>query len=132
MLRSIGAVLAGWGVVGILVILTDAVLMKLFPHDYVAGQMPPDRLALVSLATGTLYSVAGGWVTARIAAYKPWTHAVALALWGETLGLISTMMTLGQIQLWYQVGLLVLWAPAVALGCWLRAGKPNFSKTGEA
>lgn len=124
--------LAGWGVVGVLVVITDAILMKLFPHDYVTGQMPPDRLALVSLATGTLYSVAGGWVTARIAAFKPWTHAAALGLWGETLGIISTMMTLGQIQLWYQAGLLILWMPAVALGCWLRAGKPRFEGGREA
>jgi len=33
---------------------------------------------------------------------------------------------LGQIQSWYQIGLILLWVPAVVIGGWLRAGKPDF------
>ncbi|MEJ5367897.1 MAG: hypothetical protein WHT08_06240 [Bryobacteraceae bacterium] len=124
MLRSILSVLAGWASVGILVVLTDLVLGKVFPGEYVAGQMPPDRLAALSLGTSTLYSVLGGWITVKLAARQPWRHAVYLILWGELMGVLSAVMTWGQIQSWYQMGLLATWPAAIAAGCWLAAGSP--------
>ncbi len=126
MVRSILAVLAGWASVGVLVVLTDGVLNRLFPNDYVSGKLPPDHLLAVSLATAILYSVIGGWVTARIAAIKPWRHVLGLIIWGELMGIASAAATWGKIQSWYQIGLLLLWAPAVILGGWIRAGKPRF------
>jgi hypothetical protein len=124
MLRSILSVLAGWAAVGLLVVLTDLVLGRLFPAEYVSGRIPPDRLSALSLATATLYSVLGGWITARLAGSRPWRHAVYLILWGELMGAISAVMTWGQIQWWYQLGLLAAWPLAIAAGCWLRAGSP--------
>lgn len=124
MLRSIFSVLAGWASVGILVVLTDLALGKLFPGEYVAGRMPPDRLAVLSLGTATLYSVLGGWITVKLAARQPWRHAVYLILWGELMGALSVVMTWGQIQSWYQIGLLVAWPAAIAAGCWLAAIPP--------
>lgn len=125
MARSILAVLAGWGCVGVLVVLTDGLLHLLFPAQYTMGKMPPDHLAAVSLATSTLYSVVGGWVTARIAKDRPWRHIVGLMVWGELMGVASLIATWGQVQAWYQVGLIVAWIPAVAAGGWIRAGKPT-------
>ncbi len=124
MVRSILAVILGWACVGILVVASDAVMMKLFPNDYVHGTIPPDSLAAISLATSTLWSIAGGWVTARIAANRPWHHILGLIVWGELMGIVSTVMTWGQIQNWYQIGLLLMWIPAVVAGGWIRAGKP--------
>ncbi len=126
MVRSILAVLLGWAAVGVLVVSTDMTLMKLFPDQYVQGKLPPGYLAAISLATSTLWSVLGGYITARLAPpRKPWHHIVALAIWGELLGIASSIATWGQTQIWYQIGLLVLWVPAVALGGWLRAGRPD-------
>jgi hypothetical protein len=105
-------------------VLTDLVLGRLFPAEYVSGRIPPDRLSALSLATATLYSVLGGWITARLAGSRPWRHAVYLILWGELMGAISAVMTWGQIQWWYQLGLLAAWPLAIAAGCWLRAGLP--------
>ncbi len=124
MLRSILSVLAGWASVGILVVLTDLVLGKLFPGEYVAGKIPPDSLSALSLGTATLYSVLGGWITGKLAARQPWRHAVYLILWGELMGVLSAVMTWGQIQWWYQIGLLVAWPVAIAAGCRLAAGSP--------
>lgn len=125
MLRSILSVLAGWAAVGVLVVLTDVVLGKMSPADSVAGRIPPDRLSALSLATSTLYSVLGGWITVKLAARAPWRHALYLILWGELMGVLSAVMTWGQIQWWYQIGLLVAWPPAVAAGCLLAAGLPS-------
>ncbi len=124
--RSVLSVLAGWATVGALVVATDAALAAIFPGDYIAGRLPPDSLAAASLATSTIWSVAGGWVTARLAPFKPWHHILGLILWGELLGFVSAALTWGQTQLWYQAGLLIMWTPAVFLGGWLRAGKPRF------
>ncbi|MBI5085773.1 MAG: hypothetical protein HZB13_14385 [Acidobacteria bacterium] len=123
MVRSILAVLAGWGTVGVLVVCTDLVMTKIFPDQYVAGKMPPDSLAALSLATSTLWSVVGGWVTARLAASKPWRHILGLFLWGELMGVVSAVMTWGLMQHWYQIGLLLAWLPAVVAGGWIRVGK---------
>ncbi len=126
MVRSILAVLLGWAAVGVLVIATDGAMNLLFPDQYVHGKLPPDFLAAISLATSTLWSIIGGYITARLAPNQPWRHIVALMIWGELMGITSSIMTWGQIQVWYQTGLLLLWAPAVSLGGWLRAGKPSF------
>lgn len=123
--RSALAVLAGWASVGVLVVATDFFLSQAYPGDYTPGRMAPDRLAAVSLATSTVWSVLGGWVTARMAPLRPWVHILGLLIWGELLGGLSAAMTWGQTQLWYQVGLLALWTPAVALGGWLAlTGRP--------
>lgn len=125
MLRSILSVLAGWAAVGVLVVLTDLVLGKMFPNEYVAGRIPPDRLSALSLGTATVYSVLGGWIMVKLARSSPWRHALWLILWGELMGVLSAVMTWGQIQPWYQIGLLIAWPLAVAAGCWLAAGKPG-------
>lgn len=125
MLRSILSVLAGWAVVGVLVVLTDLALGKIFPAEYVAGRIPPDRLSALSLATATLYSVLGGWITVKLARTRPWRHAVYLILWGELMGVLSAVTTWGQIQWWYQIGLLAAWPLAIAAGCRLAAGMPR-------
>lgn len=117
--------LAGWAAVGVLVVLTDLVLGKTFPAEYVAGRIPPDRLSALSLATSTLYSVLGGWITVKLSRSNPWRHALYLILWGELMGVVSAVATWGQIQAWYQIGLLVAWPIAVAAGCWIAAGKPQ-------
>lgn len=126
--RSVLSVLAGWGSVGVLVVSTDLALSRLFPSEYVPGRMPPDRLAAIGLGTGTMYSVLGGWVTARLAPLRPWAHLLGLMIWGELLGLVSAVVTWGQTQEWYQIGLLVMWTPAVVLGGWIHAGKPQLGR----
>lgn len=125
MVRSVFAVLLGWAAVGVLVVFTDLGLSKLYPDQYVAGKLPPDYLAGISLATSTLWSIAGGYITAMMAKDRPWRHLLGLVVWGELMGIASAISTWGMIQNWYQIGLLLLWAPAVAVGCWLRVGRPK-------
>jgi len=120
MLRTVLAVLLGWALVGGLVVCTDLVLMKMFPNDYVEGRIPPDSLALLSLGTGALWSVIGGWFCALIAKIRIWRHAIYLMVWGEIMGAVSTVMAWGRIQAWYQIGLLVAWPIAVIIGAWIR------------
>jgi len=122
MVRSILAVLGGWIAVGVLVVITDLVLGRIYPQAYVEGKIPPDFLSALSLATSIGYSIAGGWLTARIAARRKWNHVWALVAWGLLMGIVSAMLTWGKIQHWQQIGLIVGWIPAVILGGYLRIG----------
>jgi hypothetical protein len=126
MIRTIAAVLGGWGAVGVLVVATDVVLGLLYPFDYQPGQIPPPYLSAVSLVTSVLYSVFGGWLTARIAARKHWAHILAVLLWGEAMGITSTILTWHQMPHWYQLGLLFGWIPAICLGGYFRIGNLRF------
>ncbi len=118
--RAILAVLAGWALVAALALATDSLLMKLYPREYIRGQMPPDWLAALNLAASALWCCAGGWLCCFIARGSLWRHATALAVWGAAIGAISTYLTWGRIQSWYQIGILLLWPSAVFLGAWLR------------
>jgi hypothetical protein len=122
MVRSIMAVLGGWMAVGVLVVITDLVLGRMYPQAYVAGRIPPDSLSALSLATSIVYSIVGGWLTARIAARRKWNHVCALVAWGLLMGIASAVFTWGKIQHWHQIGLIVGWIPAVILGGYLRIG----------
>ena len=65
-LRSIGAVLAGFLACAILSIATDVVLeaLKLFPPQDQPG-LYTDSLLLIATAYRTLYTILGGYLTAR-------------------------------------------------------------------
>jgi hypothetical protein len=125
MIRSVLSVLGGWISVGVLVVLTDLVLGRIYPQDFVAGKMPPNWLSALSLATSLLYSIVGGWLTAHFAAQWKWKHVTALVAWGLLMGIISTIFTWGQMQSWHLIGLIVGWIPAVLLGGYLRIGRKD-------
>jgi hypothetical protein len=76
---------------------------------------------VVSVFTAPLYSVFGGWLCGRIAKGRLWKHILALAIFGEAMGLVSTVMFWGKQPLWYALALLVLYPPAVFLGGYLSA-----------
>jgi hypothetical protein len=116
MLRSILAVLAGWMTTGVLVVCFDLVLRKMLPNDYRDGQIPPDWVTAMVLATSSVFSIPAGFITAKLGKSDPSRHVVYLILWGLLMGIVSAVMSWGQIQWWYQIGLIVLWVPMVLLG----------------
>lgn len=116
MLRSMLAVLAGWMTTGVLVVCFDLVLRKMLPNDYRDGQIPPDWVTAMVLATSCLFSIPAGFVTAKLAKTDPSRHVVYLVFWGLLMGILSAVMSWGQIQWWYQIGLIALWVPMVLLG----------------
>ncbi len=119
--RAVLAVFAGWAFVVALALATDSLLMKLYPREYIQGQMPPAWLAALSLTTSAFWCIAGGWLCCYISRGFPWRHAAALALWGVAIAGISTYLAWGRIQPWYQIGILLLWPAAVFTGAWLRS-----------
>jgi len=125
-LASIGAVLAGFVTVVVLSILTDTALEAL-------GVLPkPDQglydfwLLLLALAYRTVYTVLGGWVTAKIAPKRTSRHVLVLAILGTIGGIagVAAGLMLPLSALWYPIALAVLAFPSVWIGGRLAPQKP--------
>jgi len=117
MLRRIGSVLLGLIVILLLVGVSDAILEKLFPAQFVNADghdiLPSLPLVVVIIGYAFVYAGVGGYLTARVAPQSPLAHALAL---GALLLLISLAFALAnphQQPLWY----LLTSTLFVVLGC---------------
>lgn len=116
--RSVGAVVAGIVPVIVLSLGTDEILhlAKVYPPW---GQRMADGLFGLATAYRIVYSVAGGYITARLAPYAPLRHAVILGLIGLVPGLLGVMVAIAKPELgplWYPVALAVTGLPCAWLG----------------
>ena len=115
--KSVWAVLAGALVVVVLTTLVDFGL-------HVAGVFPPlnepigDALALLASSYRIVISIAGAWLTARLAPKNPMRHAMVLGAIGALLALIGVVATwnLGLGPRWYPISLVVLAIPQAWAG----------------
>jgi hypothetical protein len=113
--KSIWAVVAGVLFIVVVTTLVDIVL-------HLAGVFPPmeqpidDKLALLATAYRVVISVAGAWLTARLAPMNPMKHALILGGVGVVLGLVGLSLTWnkGLGPHWYPIALVVLAVPQ----CW--------------
>ena len=111
-----------WAVVaGVLFIIVVTTLVDICLHA--VGVYPPqgvpltDALALLATAYRVVISVAGAWITAKLAPSNPMKHAMVLGLVGTILGCAGVVATwnLGLGPRWYAITLAVLAIPQ----CWL-------------
>jgi hypothetical protein len=119
MLRSVGAVLAGFVAATIIVLLSTVIAVKLMLPPAGPGVMPEPTgsYLAVNLACGLLAAIAGGWLAARLALRAPLGHAMAVGTILLVLGLAAAAMesdgTSGSQPGWYLY--------AVALIGWIGA-----------
>ena len=114
--KSILAVVAGVLFIIIVTTLVDLVL-------HAAGVYPPmtqpisDGLAVLATIYRVVISIAGAWITARLAPQNPMKHALILGVVGVVLGLVGVVAT-WNLELgprWYPIALVVLAIPQ----CWV-------------
>src|SRR6267143_6331238 len=117
-LKSIGAVLAGLLVGAALSLGTDVVLhaARVFqPWDQPAS----NALLLLATPYRTVYSVAGSYITARLAPNRPMLHALVLGVLGLAVSILGTVVTWNKGPAfgphWYPVALVLLAMPQ----CWV-------------
>jgi hypothetical protein len=114
--KSILAVAAGVVFIVVVTTLVDLVL-------HATGVYPPwaqpigNRLAVLATSYRIVISVAGAWLTARLAPRDPMKHAMILGYVGIVLGLIGVVTTwnLGLGPHWYPIALAVVAVPQ----CWV-------------
>jgi hypothetical protein len=114
--QSIWAVIAGVLFTIIATTLVDLLLhaVNVFPP---AEQPLDDALALLATSYRVVISIAGAWLTARLAPHKPMKHAMVLGVVGTILGVVGVVVTwnLGLGPKWYAITLAVLAIPQ----CWM-------------
>ncbi len=103
-LRSIGAVLAGFFTVAILSVVTDAVLegVGILPTAAEPEKYVTWMLAL-ALFYRSVYTVAGGYVTAYLAKNEPMKHVYALMVLGGIGGVLGAIGGWNLSANWYPV-----------------------------
>lgn len=115
-MKSFWAVLAG--VVFIIGVTTLVDLVLHATHVYPPLNQPiGDSLALLATTYRVLVSIAGAWLTARLAPDKPLKHALILGFVGVLLGTVGLLAT-WNLKLgprWYPIALVVLAVPQ----CWV-------------
>ncbi len=122
LLKSIGAVLAGFIIVIVLSIGTDFALesLGLFPPQtepeaYTAGMLT------IALTYRCVYTMGGGYVTALLAPNRPIRHAILLGLVGIIAGSIGVVMAWNlSPEHWYPISLVITALPCTWLGGKLR------------
>jgi hypothetical protein len=119
--RSIGALVAGFLVAAGLSLGTDEILhvVAVYPPW---GQPMSDALFLLATAYRILYSVAGSYVTARLAPYKPMGHALVGAMVGLVLSIAGGAATWnrGLGPHWYAIAIAAIAMPCAWVGGKLR------------
>jgi hypothetical protein len=115
LLRSVVAVLLGY-----IVFASSA-----FALFRLSGQAPHEVVSvpfmLVSIASGVVFALTGGYIAGWIAGRRPRAHGVAMAALLALGAGVSLASTLGHGAVWSQVAALTLMAPSAVLGGWLRA-----------
>ena len=109
MLRSIGAVVAGY-----FVFAASAVLLF-----QLSGQDPhadlPFTFKLASTIWGAVFALVGGWLAAHVSVRRPATHAAIVAVVIGAGALLSLALDRSGAQ-WSQLSALVFMAPCAWLG----------------
>jgi uncharacterized membrane protein len=122
-IRSVAAVFAGLLFIVVLSLLTDVVL-------HATGVYPPwfqymsDSLFLLATAYRIVYSIAGSYLTARLAPNRPMLHALILGIVGVVLSSAGALSTWNKGRefgpKWYPVALIVMSIPLAWVGGKLR------------
>ena len=118
-LRRVVAVLAGLILVIIITTATDLLMHAtgIFPP---IGQAMADSLFLLAVAYRTIYGIAGGYLTARLAPDRPVTHALVLGIIGLVLGLAGTVATWNRGPefgpKWYAITVIIIAIPTAWIG----------------
>ena len=125
--KSVWAVVAGILFTIVITMCVDFILHAtgVFPR----GNAPlTNGLSLLATAYRFVISVAGAWLTAKLAPQNPLKHAVILGVVGTVLGLAGVIATwnAGMGPRWYPIALTVLAIPQCWLGGrWFVSGQPK-------
>jgi len=120
--RSVWAVVAGFIVVVVLSLVTDAVmhLLHIFPP---LGQGMSDGLFAWATIYRTVYAILGSYITARLAPSRPMGHAMIGAVVGTIVGTVGAVVTWNKTELGphrYPLALIATGFPCAWIGAKIR------------
>jgi hypothetical protein len=116
--RSAAAVFLGFITVVVLSLGTDQLLHVLQVYPPWGQPMYDPGLNLVALSYRIVYTVVGGYITARLAPHSPMGHALALGIVGLAVGAAGTIATIPMHlgPSWYPIAIALTALPCAWLG----------------
>lgn len=132
MLKSIGAILAGFVVGGGLSVATDTVLEALHVFPPLSEGFFITWMVTLALVYRSIYNVIGCYVTAALAPNKPMLHVMIIGVVGFILTIIGTIVNADKGPLWYGITLAVLALPSAWLGATLQMRTKNLTPASGA
>jgi hypothetical protein len=117
-LRGAGAVLAGFVAVVVLSLGTDQVLHMLQVYPPWDQPMFDPGLNLLALSYRIVYTIVGGYITARLAPQSPMRHALVLGAIGTVIGTAGAIATIPMHlgPSWYPIAIALTALPCAWLG----------------
>ena len=116
MLKSIGAVVGSYLLSFVLVLMSDPLLTRLFPGDFVKGRVPSNNALLASTAFFVLVSILCAFVCARFAPNHPSRHVLWFFILGEAMGIAAIIPNWSKgWPHWYWL----LWLLTWPISCWI-------------
>lgn len=107
-LHAFLALVAGFAVMALLVIVLTALLTRLVPSWVATDGKPQPGYVFVNLGYSFLAAAAGGYVTAWAAAANPMVHVLALGIVVLALSALSAMQQRGKQPVWYQLAMVAI------------------------
>jgi len=116
MIKSVAAVLGSYLLSIVLVLLSDPLLSRIFPGDFVRGLVPSDTALATSTAFFVVISIFCAWLCARLASGNPGRHVLWFCVLGEVLGIATTIPNWSKPwPHWYWLSWLLTWP----ISCWI-------------
>lgn len=116
MLRSIAVVIGSYIASILLVLGTDPLLSRVFPGDFVRGQIPSNAALLASTGLFIIISIFFAWLCARFAPSRPGSHVLWFFILGEVMGVASIIPNWNKgWPHWYWLSWLLSWP----VSCWV-------------
>ena len=120
--KSVWSVVAGFLTVVILSTLTDFVLESLKIFTPIGQGVMATWMLVVAFIYRSIYTILGGYITARLAPNRPMRHAIILGIVGIAAGLVGVVVGWNLSEHWYPIALVVFALPCTWLGGKLKQG----------
>ena len=116
MIKSIAVVAGSYILSVVLVLCTDPLLSRIFPADFVKGQVPSNTALAASTGFFIVISILCAWVCARFAPSLPGRHVLWFFIIGEVMGIAAIIPNWSKgWPHWYWLSWLITWP----ISCWI-------------
>ena len=117
MLKSLLVVAGSYLLSVVLVLATDPLLSRLFPGEFVKGQIPSSRALVTSTAFFVLISILCAWLCARLAPGRISRHVLWFFILGEAMGIGAIIPNWDKgWPHWYWLSWLLTWPVSCLIG----------------
>jgi O-antigen/teichoic acid export membrane protein len=116
MWKSVAVVVGSYILSVVLVLASDPILSRIFPGDFVRGNIPSNTALMASTIFFVLASIFCAWLCARFAPSRAEKHVLWFFILGEVMGLGMTIPNWNKgWPHWYSVAWLLTWP----VSCWI-------------